>query len=282
MDAWDQKAKGAEKRAGETSRQSNVRFDGHSIANTMTATLRTNGDPMTALTIPSRYCGPPDSGNGGYVAGLLSAHRAGSNGTVVTLHAPPPLDVELTVDLESSQTGDAHLYHGDQLVASAREAEPFDALVPPAGFEVAELAAAGYPGFSKHPFPGCFVCGPDRDRGDGLRLFPGRLDDGTGRTACPWVPDASATDSSGHVPPEIVWSALDCPGGWTADLEHEPRVLGRISGRVRDVPKPGDHCVIMGQSLGSDGRKTYVGTTIYAPDGVILGQALATWLTLPS
>ncbi|MGA8116047.1 MAG: hypothetical protein WCA46_20500 [Actinocatenispora sp.] len=235
---------------------------------------------MTELTISSRYCGPPESANGGYVAGQLARRRPGPNGTVVTLHSPPPLDHPLQIDLTSSQTGDAHLYDGAQLVASARPAEPFDALVPPVGFEVAELASAGYPGFTRHPFPTCFVCGHQRDKGDGLRLFPGRLDDGTGRTACPWVPDESAVDESGHVPEEIVWAALDCPGGWTADMEREPRVLGRIAGRVRDVPKPGSRCVIMGRSLGSDGRKTYVATTIYAPDGAILGQALATWLTV--
>lgn len=235
---------------------------------------------MTALTIPSRYCGPPDSGNGGFVAGLLSRYRRGPAGTVVTLHMPPPLETSMTVDLESSTTGDAHLYDGDTLVASAREAEPFDALVPPVGFEVAELASAGYPGFSRHPFPSCFVCGHERERGDGLRLFPGRLDDGTSRTACPWVPDDAALGSSGHVSEEIMWAALDCPGGWTTDIEINARVLGRMSARIRDVPKPGDRCVIMGRGLGSDGRKAYVATTVYASDGAVLAQALATWLTL--
>ncbi len=235
---------------------------------------------MTELTIPSRYCGPPDSANGGYVAGNLARYRPGPSGTVVTLHSPPPLDRALQIDLDSSQTGDAHLYDGSHLVASARQAEPFDALVPPVGFEVAELASAGYPGFSTHPFPTCFVCGPQRDKGDGLRLFPGRLDDGTSRTACPWVPDESATQGTGQVPEEIVWAALDCPGGWTAEIERDARVLGRIAGRIRDVPKPGERYVIMGRRLGSDGRKTYVATTIYGPDGAIIGQALATWLTI--
>ncbi|HEY3504241.1 MAG TPA: hypothetical protein VGN37_15830 [Actinocatenispora sp.] len=238
---------------------------------------------MTELTISARFRGPTDSANGGYVAGLLANVAPGPSGTVVTLHAPPPLERSLDLDVETAEDAadtTSALYDGDTLIASARPADPFDALVPPVGFEVAELASAAYPGFTRHPFPGCFVCGHERDKGDGLRLFPGRLDDGTGRTACPWVPDESATDASGHVPPEIVWAALDCPGGWTAEIEREPRVLGRIAARVRDVPKPGEHCVIMGRGLGSDGRKTYVATTAYGPDGAILGQALATWLTL--
>jgi len=240
----------------------------------------TDGNLMTQLTISPRYCGPPDSASPGYVAGQLAKIAHSPNGTVVTIHTPPPIGRALDIDTESSQTGDVHLYDADTLIASARPAEPFDALVPPVGFEVAELASAGYPGFTDHPHPACFVCGHERDKGDGLRLFPGRLDDGTGRTACPWVPDDSALDSSGHVPEEIVWAALDCPGGWTAEGEAEPQVLGRIAARVRDVPKPGERCVVMGRSLGSDGRKTYVATTIYGPDGAILGQALATWLTM--
>lgn len=243
---------------------------------------------MDDLTLPARYCGPPDTGNGGYLAGrlagiLAAAHgergiaRDSAAGTVVTLHAPAPLSTPLSVSVEGDEL---RLSHGDRPVASARPAEPFDALVPPVGYEVAEIASAAYPGFTHHPFPRCFVCGHEREEGDGLRLFPGRLDDGTGRTACPWVPDESALDESGHVPPEVVWAALDCPGGWTADLEAQPRVLGRIAGRVRGVPKPGEHCVIMGRILSSAGRKTYVATTLYAPDGAILGQALGTWLTL--
>ena len=45
-------------------------------------------------TIPTiirkRFCGPPNSGNGGYVCGLLA--NAMAEPCQVTLHAPPPLD----------------------------------------------------------------------------------------------------------------------------------------------------------------------------------------------
>ena len=45
-------------------------------------------------TIPTiirkRFCGPPNSGNGGYVCGLLA--NALGEPAQVTLHAPPPLD----------------------------------------------------------------------------------------------------------------------------------------------------------------------------------------------
>ena len=62
----------------------------------------------------------------------------------------------------------------------------------------------------QHPFPTCVVCGPDRDPGDGYRIFPGRLA-GDGLFAADWTPDPSLADDVGHVRPECLWGALDCP-----------------------------------------------------------------------
>src|SRR5258705_9409534 len=50
---------------------------------------------MTSVIIDKRYCGPPNSGNGGYVCGRLARHIPG--GAEVTLRAPPPLDKPLDV-----------------------------------------------------------------------------------------------------------------------------------------------------------------------------------------
>ena len=50
---------------------------------------------MTSIMIDKRYCGPPNSGNGGYVCGRLARHIPG--GAEVTLRAPPPLDKPLDV-----------------------------------------------------------------------------------------------------------------------------------------------------------------------------------------
>ena len=44
---------------------------------------------MTSVVIEKRFCGPPNSGNGGYVCGLLAAHIEAD--AEVTLLAPPPL-----------------------------------------------------------------------------------------------------------------------------------------------------------------------------------------------
>jgi hypothetical protein len=47
------------------------------------------------LRIEERYRGPPDSGNGGYVCGLVAGFLGGS--AEVTLRRPPPLDRTLLV-----------------------------------------------------------------------------------------------------------------------------------------------------------------------------------------
>src|SRR5262249_21151245 len=138
-------------------------------------------------------------------------------------------------------------------------------------FGEAVTASEGYLGFHGHPFPTCFVCGPQRAVGDGLRLFPGRLPDG--RTATPWtVPD--------DVSREIVWASLDCPGGWATWLEARPYVLGQLAAKVDEVPEPGSSCVVMGELIGEEGRLAYVRTTLYSPTGDILGRARATWVAL--
>ena len=47
------------------------------------------------FTIPKRFCGPPDSGNGGYVCGLLAGYVEGD--AEVTLRMPTPLERPLDV-----------------------------------------------------------------------------------------------------------------------------------------------------------------------------------------
>ena len=47
------------------------------------------------LTIPHRYCGPPESGNGGWVSGAVAEHvptTADRPAVTVRLASPPPLD----------------------------------------------------------------------------------------------------------------------------------------------------------------------------------------------
>jgi hypothetical protein len=223
------------------------------------------------MLIGKRFNGPPDSGNGGYTAGLVAGHvhtvHPPATAVEVTLRAPPPLGTELTV---SPGPDGVAVWHGDLLVATARPAaltgltEP----VPAVTFQQAERISPNYPGFVSHPFPTCYVCGPARE--DGLRLFPGRLPDG--RTAAPFlVPDDVSTAT--------VWACLDCPGGWTVGVEARPYVLGRITARVDKLPEPGNRCVVTGVLLEEEGRKAHVATTLWYGDEP-LAAARATWIAL--
>ena len=49
-----------------------------------------------SLAIPSRFCGPPGSGNGGYVCGRIAAYVDGP--VTVTLRRPPPLATPMAVE----------------------------------------------------------------------------------------------------------------------------------------------------------------------------------------
>lgn len=244
----------------------------------------------TTVRIPRRFRGPATSGNGGYTAGLLAfrsglEHVAAAGGQLygqsahasVRLRTPPPLDTGM--ELEEG-TGDGGrrvwLRNGTTFVAEAVTV-PLTAMpVPPVDAERAHEATAEYAGLRTHPFPECFVCGPARDPGDGLRLFPGRI--GTGRTACVFEPPASVLDDDGQVPPEIVWAALDCPGGWSAGIEGRPMVLGTMSARIDRLPGPTESCVITGEVLGESARRAETATTMYGADGRALAVAAATWV----
>lgn len=231
----------------------------------------------TTLSIPARFCGPPGTGNGGYTCGRLATHVPTHGAVVVTLRKPPPLDTPLTVQ----RVGDtARLLAGDTLVAEAEAARLDVDLVEPVSYERAQELGDRYAGLEEHPFPTCFVCGTDREPGDGMRLRPGRLDERPDTVAAAWEPHRSLAAGEDEVPEELVWAALDCPGGWSVDLAGRPMVLGRMTAQVDALPVVGDRCVVMGRLLGQEGRKAFTTTTLYDGDGRVLARAHAVWLAV--
>jgi hypothetical protein len=221
------------------------------------------------VIIPSRYNGPPDTANGGYAAGMLATYLDSPTGAIVTLRRPPPLRTPL--DVRTEPDGIA-LYDGARLIAQAAPVPADDPpleWVAPVGLAEAMDAAQRYQGFVEHPFPTCFVCGPRRPPGDGLRLFPGRLPDG--RSAAPWVvPD--------DIEPALMWAALDCPGGWSVGVATRPYLLGRLTARVQALPAPGEGCVVVGTAAGTDGRKAFTRSSVYGQDGAPLATGRAVWI----
>jgi hypothetical protein len=229
------------------------------------------------VVIARRFHGPPDSGNGGYVCGLVAAAVADAgDGAEVTLRSPPPLETPLEL---ATTAGGAVLRAGDAVIAEARAAPLAIDVVAPVSLDDATAAAGNFPGFAWHPFPSCFVCGPARAEGDGLRIFPGPVAD-RGIAAAPWTPHASLGDA-GAVRPEHVWAALDCPSYFGMQAVSPARVtalLGRLAARIHRLPRVGEPCVAAGWLLGRDGRKIHAATAIFTADGELLGASRATWI----
>ena len=231
------------------------------------------------LTIAHRYCGPPESGNGGWVSGAVAGHVPTSverPAVTVRLAAPPPLERPLDLRREPASadgTAGVRLLDGQQLVATAVAAPDLsDAVPPPVPPAAARLAQSRYEGLADHPFPDCFVCGTDRDPSDALCLRPGPLDDGTGRYAAGWTPRESD--------PPLVWAALDCPGGWSAGIAGRPMVLGTMTARVLALPEVGEAHVILAWQRAAEGRKHHSGSALYSPGGDLLARAEATWIAV--
>jgi hypothetical protein len=229
------------------------------------------------VTIARRYAGPPSSGNGGYTSGLLAAFVTSPPGrpVTVTLRRPPPLDTPLDVTVSD---GGATLTAGGEVIAEA--APGAFTTDPVAAIPVSDARAAesAYRGLTDHPFEGCFVCGTARAEGDGLRLRPGLF--APGRTACVWTPHPSLADDADRVAPLFLWSALDCPGGWTSDLDTRPLVLGRMTATTDRPVEVGSAYVIVAQLLGEDGRKTFTASTAYDSTGQVVGRAEQVWIAI--
>jgi hypothetical protein len=229
------------------------------------------------MRIPRRFNGPPGSANGGYTCGMVAA-RLGGAPARVSLRSPPPLDTELEV--VHADDG-IQVLDGERLVAegsrSELELEPTEAVDPA---RAAEAARRGYERWAtEHPFPSCFTCGPTRDPGDGLRLFPGPL--GDGRFAAQWTPDATLADADGRVEPEYVWAALDCPtSAPVADWGGPVAVLAELHARIGAPVAAGAPHAIVAWWLGVDGRKRRAACAIFDADGRALALSRALWIEL--
>ena len=250
--------------------------------------LESPGEAMKTITIGRRFCGPPNSGNGGYVCGMLARHIAGP--AEVALRAPTPLDRPL--DAVSKDDGVWQLRDGETVIATGRPASIELEHVERATFEEA-VEASKRTAFTPdvHLLPTCFVCGPQRKSGDGLRLFAGpQARRGKGDKlvlAVPWVPDPTLGDKDGLVAPDFVWSALDCPSGYvfahnpqTGGLNLTPALLGTLTVRIDGRPRLGERCVVTAWETGRQGRRLIADTALFGEAGNILAVGRAIWIAV--
>ena len=229
---------------------------------------------MTTVRIAKRFNGPPHSGNGGYVCGSIA--KAIGESVRVRLHQPPPLEQDLSV--QACKDGEWQVL-GNDVIATAMLAEVV-ADVPAAPAYIEALGVSRhFPGFHQHIFPTCFVCGPQRARGDGLRIFPGSLPGGT-VFAAPWLPESSLADSAGKVRAEFIWAALDCPGYFAGVPAGRTALLGDLAVHVDRSVHVDEPCVVIGWPIKADGRKFIAGTALFDGDGERCAVGIATWIEL--
>ena len=227
----------------------------------MTATATT-----IEVVIEGRFNGPPDTANGGYACGLLAQTAASWHGkdVAVTILAPPPLNTPLEFRPGARRST---CCQGDDLIATVMATSTPSPVPSPVSVAAAAAASRHYAGHRGHPFPTCFACGVDRS--DGLGLAPGPLDR-PGTVACVWIP-------ADAVPVPVLWSVLDCPGGWTGDPVARPVVLSRMSATLLATPVPGRPHVVVAAAVRDSGRTSVRATAVYTDSGRLVAHARAVW-----
>jgi hypothetical protein len=225
------------------------------------------------ITIAPRFNGPPGSGNGGYVCGLLAKEIDGPS--QATLRVPPPLERPLALEADSYL---ATLHDGDVLVGEAKPVA-FDLAAPPApALAEARAAAKRYAGFADHRYPTCFVCGQSRPAHDGLDLFTGKVE-GRDMVACTWTPGADLADENGIVRAEFIHAALDCPSYWALAHAGKPALLASLTASIdAALPRAGEDLIVAAWPIKEEGRKHWGAAALYTAQGDVIARAEALWI----
>jgi len=236
----------------------------------------------TSLQIPFRFRGPPTSGNGGYVAGVIAGLLDEPGPVEVTLRAPIPLDTALRVERGTRIV----VAHGENLVVEARPVPlEFDVPEPP-GWDEAWAARESSPSFAAgmndlvpngtgfHPV--CYCCGVDNPHG--IQVYAAPVRDGA-QVAAAWATKASWGDADGNLPPDSLWTALDCPGqfAWLAG-GIQTGMLGRLTGEVLRPARAGERYVVTGWRIGVERKKHFAGTAVFDAAGDLVARAKAVWI----
>jgi hypothetical protein len=236
---------------------------------------------MTEIVITQQFCGPPNSGNGGYVSGLLAKPFAGV--ATAVLRAPPPLNTPLFLKAFGD---DVRMENADgDLIGEGRPGDASDIPAPPPPPTMAQAIAAaqGVPGLHRPFHPICFSCGDKLDEGFGLRVFTGQV---AGRepgfVAGPWTPNAVFADDAGLIPVEVVWAALDCAGSvaWVV-TEGGGGLLGTMTCEILRRPAAEEACMVVAWPIEQQGRRRISGTALFTAEGELLARSHQVWIGRP-
>lgn len=236
------------------------------------------------IVIEERFRGPPNSGNGGYVAGAFAELLDMPGEDVeITLRSPIPLDKPMQVIRVDARVT---VMDGETLIAEAKTAE-IDLKVPalpdwqrvrdaaPASYSLGEKSNPMLPG-SRGFHPVCFCCGADHE--DGLEIFAAPVP-GTDQVATVWNTRSRWADADGRLPAAFLWTALDCPGqfAWLA-AGTRTGMLGRITARVLARPVAGEPLLVTAWPVNVEGRKHFAGSAVHDDSGRLLARALSVWI----
>jgi hypothetical protein len=222
------------------------------------------------LSVPSRFNGPLESGNGGYCSAAVASFVEGP--AEVTLRSPIPLDTSLEVRREN---GTVLVLDGETLIAEAAPMPELELEVPePVSVQEARAAEARYRGTTEGLFSHCFVCGPARE--DALGIFAGDVD-GRELVASSWTPPPWTADDAGRVRSEFIWAVMDCPTFFAVyrDGELPLSFLGRMAARIDAPVSAGEEHVVIAWPISAEGRKRHAGAAVLSADGDVLAAARA-------
>lgn len=232
---------------------------------------------MRDVVIARQFRGPPNSGNGGYVCGVLAKVFDGP--ATAVLRAIVPLDIPMPTERTDARVT---MTNNGALIGEAWPAEESalpETWAPPTLAE-AEAATLRSPTWERPLHPPCFSCSLTREDGDGLRVAVGQVEDKpAGYMAGVWTPHANFADADGLIPDEIVWAALDCPGSIAWMVEgHRVGLLGTMTGEVTRKPKAGEPHIVTAWPLGIEGRKHYAGVALFTADGQRIARGHQVWI----
>ncbi len=240
------------------------------------------------VVVAKQFRGPPESGNGGYVSGLLAGYlslSAAAEGVEVTLRAPTPLDSPMQIQIDDAQVS---AYVGETLIGQALPKKlALDVPQPPTFAQALavqynspaldptiENIVSGGVGF--HPI--CFCCGADVAADQGLRVFAAPVPGFQG-VAAAWQPDVVFQDENGFLPAEMIWAALDCPGQFAYFADGiRTGLLGRMTAKLLTPVRASDQIVITGWCIEIEGKKHFAGTALFNQQGECCAYSKQVWI----
>jgi hypothetical protein len=246
-----------------------------------------------SLVVAETFRGPPTSGNGGYVAGVIAdalthgVHNLPDQGAVeVTLRAPTPLDKPLQLHrahLALTVTDDVTL-----IAEAAVKTLRFDVPTPATWEEALAAREQSYsfplgintlfstPRRGVHPI--CFCCGAELPPEAGAHVYSAPVPTRQ-QVAAAWQPHSVWAGDEGWIRPEIIWTALDCPGqmAWRAQGV-QTGMLGRLTARIERSVQANERCVVIGWTMGNEGRKYFAGTALFDSANRLCAYAKAVWI----